>query len=258
MDVAKFTSLLSKKALYFACPTEFNDPYEGYIPKKYAQNYASTQIQNLITKESERDKLVREIQVNTLNPINKAYVDCQTKKIDDEIDKIDKSLIVVIEKNILESGVNCWHKNEHESEAMWKLYTALGQGIAIESTIGQLTDSITYEPAPEIKSVSYLSDESIMDKEISVLDPLFMKRVFFDYEKELRAVIKLKEKGKGMFVDCTLNVLINRIHISPLVPSYLEEIVKDICFGKFKDIENLVIRSTILDKPDYSIKVLAT
>ena len=35
-------------------------------------------------------------------------------------------------------GVSCWHESEHESDAMWKLYSASGQGIAIESTIGQL------------------------------------------------------------------------------------------------------------------------
>ena len=29
-------------------------------------------------------------------------------------------------------GVNCWHINEGELEAMWRLYTAAGQGIAIE------------------------------------------------------------------------------------------------------------------------------
>ena len=33
MDLAKFISLLSKEALYFSCPADFNDPFEGFIPR---------------------------------------------------------------------------------------------------------------------------------------------------------------------------------------------------------------------------------
>ena len=33
MDLAKFLSLLSNEALYFACPSELDDPYEGFYPK---------------------------------------------------------------------------------------------------------------------------------------------------------------------------------------------------------------------------------
>src|ERR1700728_2712741 len=35
MDLAKFASLLTTQSLYFACPTEFNDPYEGLLPKNH-------------------------------------------------------------------------------------------------------------------------------------------------------------------------------------------------------------------------------
>ena len=39
-------------------------------------------------------------------------------------------------------GVSCWHIDEHESEAMWQLYTAAGQGIAIESTKARLESAL--------------------------------------------------------------------------------------------------------------------
>jgi hypothetical protein len=40
-------------------------------------------------------------------------------------------------------GVSCWHMNDYESKAMWKLYA--NKGIAIESTIGQFKSSFLRE-----------------------------------------------------------------------------------------------------------------
>ena len=153
------------------------------------------------------------------------------KVIDDTIYGINTSLVMEIEENISKSGVNCWHKSEYESEAMWKLYMASGQGIAIESTIGQLESAIINKESLEIKSVTYLSEDD-PKKEDGKLDILFWKRKAFEHEKELRATISLKEKGKGTFVECDLDKLINRIHVSPLVEAYFTEIVKDICSSK--------------------------
>lgn len=36
------------------------------------------------------------------------------------------------------AAVNAWHIGDHESAAMWKLYVAAGQGVAIRSTIDRL------------------------------------------------------------------------------------------------------------------------
>lgn len=33
MDISKFISLLTTRSLYFACPSELGDPYEGFLPK---------------------------------------------------------------------------------------------------------------------------------------------------------------------------------------------------------------------------------
>ena len=57
MDLAKFMSLLSKESLYFACPREFNDPFEGYFPKGYAQDFADKQQKRIDDWEVKRDEL---------------------------------------------------------------------------------------------------------------------------------------------------------------------------------------------------------
>jgi len=35
MDLARFISLLVTESLYFACPSEFDDPYEGSLPRSH-------------------------------------------------------------------------------------------------------------------------------------------------------------------------------------------------------------------------------
>ncbi len=53
--------------------------------------------------------------------------------------------------------VNCWHRNKLESIAMWKLYTHGNDGVAIQSTVRRLKDSIEASPRRNfvIGSVNY-------------------------------------------------------------------------------------------------------
>ena len=37
MDLAKFVSLLTTKSLYFSCPSQFDDPFEGSVPRSHAK-----------------------------------------------------------------------------------------------------------------------------------------------------------------------------------------------------------------------------
>jgi hypothetical protein len=278
MDLPKFISLLSKGSLYFACPSEFDDPFEGYVcPKNILEDNVikrvnlikvmesnisdlNTSIRHLKSFDEEIKNLPTDVQrsfgkvfeahdeVNA--PINKAL------NIVNELDKFLTSLKGVFEKNIRESGVSCWHKSEYESEAMWKLYSVSGQGIAIESTIGKLKESIKNQESLKIESVTYVP-ENDPNKEYSNHDPIFLKRKSFEHEKELRAKVSLNELGKGAFVACDLDKLITRIHVSPLVEPYFKEAVESICAGNVRKIQKPVIRSMLFEKPDYTLKTLA-
>ena len=42
--------------------------------------------------------------------------------------------------------VNCWHSNNSESDAMWKIYVRGNQGIAVRSTFQRLRDSLQKAP----------------------------------------------------------------------------------------------------------------
>jgi hypothetical protein len=40
------------------------------------------------------------------------------------------------------SAINCWHTNEHESAAMWKLCLKSDEEIAVQSTYEKVRDSL--------------------------------------------------------------------------------------------------------------------
>ena len=53
--------------------------------------------------------------------------------------------------------ISCWHCNESESEAMWKLYsTNVNNALAIQTTYQQLYEALDKDPAIEIGKVKYI------------------------------------------------------------------------------------------------------
>jgi hypothetical protein len=241
MDLAKFISLLATESLYFACPSEFQDPFEGYMPRSHIEAFSVTivpMVQNIIS--------IR-------NQLADKYQDIDMRQIDEKID--DLSLLEASREANRKFGVSCWHKSEYESEAAWKIYSTSGQGIAIESTVGQLQLSLENVKGLIIDSVRYMNfNEDPIEKGHKHYAG-FLKRRSFEHEKELRATIPLSEAGKGVYVKCKLDTLITCIHISPFVPVYFKETVESLCLGKVRSLEKPVIQSKLLSNPDYRIKI---
>lgn len=52
--------------------------------------------------------------------------------------------------------INCWHINDHESAAMWKLYARSDKGISIKSTVQRLTDALKCKEEVWVGAVQYL------------------------------------------------------------------------------------------------------
>jgi hypothetical protein len=245
MDLEKFVSLLSSEALYFACPCEFDDPYEGFYPKSYAQTFSLMSQQYLDQSLATRDNLVARYPGININGLTDAVHTAMErfKKAFDEVR--------------LKFGLTCWHKNEAESEAMWKLYSASGHGIAIESTANQLRESILDKTSLVVGDVRYADFENDQIEKGHKNYGLFLKRKSFEHEKELRATILLKTPEKGEFVPCSLDTLITRVHISPLAPAYLKEVVDSICSGSVRKLCKPVLQSSLFDEPnaDYRLNL---
>ena len=151
-------------------------------------------------------------------------------------------------------GASCWHINEGESEAMWRLYGATGAGIAIESTSERL-EAATKDAAPHavhIDPVRYMDfDQDPIDKGGHRHLMGFIKRKSFEHERELRAVVMLPESGKGAGIPCDMNTLIARIHIAPLAEPYYVDAVRYVTDHADPRLNAPVVVSKLLDAPDY-------
>ena len=91
---------------------------------------------------------------------------------------------------------------------------------------------------------------------------LFMKRRSFEHEKELRATILLRaeqwqlpEHDRGISVECDLDVLINRVHVSPSCAPFIATAVERLCLGKVKPLKKPVVHSLLLRDPGFGITI---
>jgi len=237
MDFTKFVSLLDKKSLYFSSIARLDDPFEG----------------SMITVDP--NSLVRELDDPNLN-----------------IEKIETMLprLSMILKGI--TRVNCWYMNDYESSAMWKLYLKSNEGIAIQSTFKRLCDSfhVDNKNAVFVGKVKYIDYDKNNIPTESSFSPFLHKRISFQHEKELRVIInhiptllkfgiKIVDKKtidiiidileERAYIPIDLEILIERIYISPASPSWILELTESVV--KKYDLEKEIIQSNLSDKPLY-------
>jgi hypothetical protein len=126
---------------------------------------------------------------------------------------------------------SCWHMNDDESDAMWKIYARTTAGVAIRSTLGRLQSAFTPEPRPiflgRIKYIDFNADYDSLD--------IFVRRFMrkskaFRHEQELRAVLhdpeKLNSVGERVSIDPAM--LIEKIVISPTEEEWFRALVESI------------------------------
>jgi hypothetical protein len=120
---------------------------------------------------------------------------------------------------------------------MWNIY-ARSYGVAVQTNYKNLKDSFqkTNKPVYIGKVIYY--DES--NEQIPMNDPLapfLHKRCLYQYEKEVRCCYILTDDGQedfkweeqdtynGVFIDVDLDVLIQRIYISPYAPNWFRDLI---------------------------------
>lgn len=135
----------------------------------------------------------------------------------------------------LRTFVSCWHAGEHESEAMWRLYSkdAL-EGVGIRTTGGWLREALLPK-RPTIAEVEY-RDDYVWKPVDGEFRRFLTKRRAFAHEHEVRAVLEDVGAGrlgaKGILVPVRLGILIQRVVVSPYSPAWLLDVVRDLV-GRF-------------------------
>lgn len=197
MSLSKFLYLITQERLYFSRLDKFEDIFESEVPN--------------------------------LNAIG-AYDEVRQKKSFKKLSKIIRLI----------TYATCFHINEYESAAMWKLYSE-NAGIAIQTKIGNLVNAFNEEENDiYIGRVQYIDEQKELAERVDNLGLTFLKRKSFMYENELRCTIvfsddyicydhwEKEERMIGYNAKVDLNVLIEKVYISPYAPSFLFDVVNDI------------------------------
>ena len=219
MDFTKYVSFLDSKSLFFTRSDLFNDPYEG------ATSHANIKLRPEVYKESGIPQFA--------------------------FDHMSKFAEWIRHWTFL----NCWHMNEYESAAMWRLYAQTNEAVAIQSTYRRLYDCL-----PEgvfVGVVNYIDYETQWLPEGNTMWPFVHKRKSFEHERELRALIHdlplgdkelhigLPNSESGRLVAISPIQLIENVYVAPDAPSWFAELVKKITLQFGYDFE---VKQSILSK----------
>jgi hypothetical protein len=128
-------------------------------------------------------------------------------------------------------AISSWHINEYESFAMWQIFTQNSEGLAIQSTIGRLQESLN----PETNLKQYIGEVNYIDykKEHIPFDDMFFpflfKRKSFQYEGEVRIITDIGESeikiNEGLKINVDINQLIEKIYIHPKSENWYKNLV---------------------------------
>jgi len=245
MSLDKLVDLLAVQQLHFTPLASFakSDPFEGYLPAVAMDADAS--IFKPYVKDSELAwKLVEDHRNSVGHPLTEEERALDEKRIGD-LKEAPRLYHVAIAKSI---AVNCWHINAGESEAMWRLYGDSGKGVAVETSLGALKESISAKESAfriYIYPVKYLDffDETLKPADCVVEGhraPL-LKRLSYEHEREVRAFIvhvpktardglSLEEwKPVPIRIPVEVNRLVKAVHVSPYPGEPFASSVTRIC-----------------------------
>lgn len=228
MDFTKFVSMLENRGIFLARADMLGDPFEGSF-----------------SRENER---MRPIVHKDL--ISRGY---NPEDLKDYRQWLCSWMMI-----------SCWHMNENESAAMWKLYAKSNEAISIQSTYSRLRDS--FDIPFHIGVVKYIDYKTEWLPEGNSFYPFIHKRKSFTPERELRVIkdcspykdhpdwfpaqILDYEKTPppgGIWHSLNLDNLIERVYVAPTSPIWFKELVKQVL--KRYELNKPVNQSLLDDEP---------
>ncbi len=232
MSLDKLIDLLSTKELFFAPLSSFmkTDPYEGLLPAAAIDAFAEI----FRAKSRDVESLWLEIQGRCKRE-GRQLSGVQRRPVARNLEDLKAAPRLFFKAIAQCQTVNCWHANDSESEAMWRLYSESGKAVAVETTVDALRQSIQSRGSGHrvhIYPVKYVDffDNSLTPRDCSVegnhLTPL-LKRLSYQHEKEVRLFIGLAPgdpmqaadlrywKPAPVRLPVDIKVLVRRVHVSP-------------------------------------------
>lgn len=185
--------LLTERKLHFSRLWQLDDPFEGTISRAQANDLL----------------------------------------LDLEHEQLLPNLLQLYTNFVAGCAISCWHANETESLAMWKLYTTGTDGIAIATTVGKLESSLEFNGrggldlhvgfVQYIDHVADIVTERPPERQ-TALQSLFQKRLEYRHEQEVRFVFVLPQGRARSLGDLDIPLkdlsFIDEIVMSPGYPPW--------------------------------------
>ena len=168
MDLPKYLHLLHYKQLFFVRADKLEDRFEGSWPvldkEKNIKYWRSFKSADPPLGAEQVEKLIREDEILNKNRQKDTFI-------------------------------SCWHVNEYESLAMWKVYGESNKSIAIQSTFERLENTINRRASIGlVEYIDYNSDSLFANKKFGAC-PYNFKRNSFKYENEIRCIYQRVRPG---------------------------------------------------------------
>jgi hypothetical protein len=146
--------------------------------------------------------------------------------------------------------VNCWHRNAHESAAMWEIYSRRNDGVAIVSSTSRMEAALAPSSSEIVGGYIHYGDYSDENFNFGYKDPYapaLHKRHSFASEQEYRLIyrdrnvihkdagpaerdleeVEIAETRENFAVQCDLSALIEKIIISPHARKWFADVVTE-------------------------------
>ncbi|MBK7806396.1 MAG: hypothetical protein IPJ51_08865 [Saprospiraceae bacterium] len=168
--------------------------------------------------------------------------------------------------------LNCWHINEHQSDAMWKIFLNTKNGIAIKSKVGNVIESfknsqddiyigkVNYRDFEKVSFTDLIFEsQNLIKNGHRSINQFNYKRISFEHEKELRLfyidtpiphVTKNETPRDPLtekYISVDIKKLINEIVIAPFADIWFQKMVKRL-------LQNLGLHFEIIQSNLYMLK----
>jgi hypothetical protein len=210
MDLAKYLSMLDRRCLFFARATMLGDPFEGSSTKMMVSGREYIRANRATDPTLAQWKDAPDTMFTNMGNIFKHFVQSYL--------------------------ISCWHMNEHESAAMWKLYSSSHEAVCIRSTYRRLRQCLPQ--CVYIGEVNYINYETEGFSVGNSFNFIMHKRLSFEHERELRAIFwdrdgtpeaqpyKAHIGPSGLAIEVDLSALIERVYVSPTAESWFGALVQ--------------------------------
>lgn len=246
MDLPKFLHLLENSKLFLSKISNFDDQLEGGLTQLDAFFISgAAELLDFVVKRSfpSFNKMSPEEsarhQAENIR-IKKEFDSRKCKTVFGEFPKKEYAEIYKAQRHWLD--VCCWHQNEQESMAMWKIYGAATNAVCIETTVQALADSVIISDESEfyLSDVDYIDHEHDYFSKQNQLSPYLHKSKFYSFEQEVRLIkykpnsdIKSKREEAGSYIDIDLHKLIQSIRVSPEAPEWFFQLINGIVKNRY-------------------------